>query len=318
MTIIASVKVRDGLVLGTDSMTQIWGANGFLKSYANARKLFQINELPIGVMTHGTGNIGDRSIEGVVLDLCSSVGAALRSVPDMADLFFEHVHPLYEAAFPDEDARQPLGFFIGGYSPEAATPETYEFMLPLDTAPRVVHAEDATGASWRGIFAPVAAIMRGMSPGVQKDLLDGGMSSDDVDELAAKHGMTVVFRDAGPGRDRFRDLHPRHNYRLVEVPDRARRVWPAAADGCDPPGRRLAVVGQLRADNDDYMKRGEHAGTRHSRVGDDYGAAATPKPAAPDRAACGRWGLSPSRGAAAPAVASAGAGLGFGTLSQPS
>ena len=57
MTIVASVKVRDGLVLATDSMTQIQasvdeaGHKAVVKTYGNARKLFQVRELPIGVMT---------------------------------------------------------------------------------------------------------------------------------------------------------------------------------------------------------------------------------------------------------------------------
>jgi hypothetical protein len=55
MTIVASVKVRDGLALGTDSMTNIvsttGGARNVLKTYSNARKLFQLGDWPIGVMT---------------------------------------------------------------------------------------------------------------------------------------------------------------------------------------------------------------------------------------------------------------------------
>ena len=74
MTIVASVKVRDGLILATDGMTQIQGRvaqpPGVLKSYENARKLFQVGELPIGVMTFGLGNIGqpfDRGLDAGVL-----------------------------------------------------------------------------------------------------------------------------------------------------------------------------------------------------------------------------------------------------------
>jgi len=55
MTIVAAVKVRDGLILGTDSMTQITVQTPqgpqVLKAYSNARKLFQIGDRRIGVMT---------------------------------------------------------------------------------------------------------------------------------------------------------------------------------------------------------------------------------------------------------------------------
>ena len=37
------------------------------ESYPNARKLFQVADTPIGVMTFGLGNIGNRSIEALVL-----------------------------------------------------------------------------------------------------------------------------------------------------------------------------------------------------------------------------------------------------------
>jgi hypothetical protein len=74
VTICAAVKVRDGLVLATDSMSTIQGQveeGGqitFLKNYSNARKLFQVRDMPIGVMSYGVGNIGNRSIQGLMGD----------------------------------------------------------------------------------------------------------------------------------------------------------------------------------------------------------------------------------------------------------
>jgi len=51
MSIIASVKVNDGIVLAADSTTQLHGVDaqgnvGVVKLYHNARKLFQLGELP--------------------------------------------------------------------------------------------------------------------------------------------------------------------------------------------------------------------------------------------------------------------------------
>lgn len=71
MTIIASVKVHDGIVLGADSMTQLIGQDaegkaGFVQSYQHAQKLHQIGSFPIGVMAFGIGNIGPRSIGSFV------------------------------------------------------------------------------------------------------------------------------------------------------------------------------------------------------------------------------------------------------------
>jgi hypothetical protein len=74
MTIVASVNVRDGLVIATDSMTQISipPAPGeppqWAKAYSNARKLFQVGDLPMGVAAYGLGNLGPRSVERLVYD----------------------------------------------------------------------------------------------------------------------------------------------------------------------------------------------------------------------------------------------------------
>ncbi len=77
MTICASVKVRDGLVLATDSMSTIQGqVDGgqvaVLKNYSNARKLFQIGDMNIGAMSYGAGNIGNRSIQGLMTEFNGS------------------------------------------------------------------------------------------------------------------------------------------------------------------------------------------------------------------------------------------------------
>jgi len=105
MTIVAAVKVRDGLILGTDSMTQISvnTENGpqVLKAYSNARKLFQIKDRPIGVATYGLGNIGNRSIEGLVLDYCRTEPAALPTIAEVTQGLYEFVRPLYDTQFAD-------------------------------------------------------------------------------------------------------------------------------------------------------------------------------------------------------------------------
>lgn len=67
MTIVTSVKVQDGIMLATDSMTQIRNPEGeCLKAYENAVKLFQVGGCPIGAMTYGAGNIGDKMIENLM------------------------------------------------------------------------------------------------------------------------------------------------------------------------------------------------------------------------------------------------------------
>lgn len=74
MTICVSVKTRDGIVLGTDSMSTVIqfgpdGQQGVAKSYSNARKLAQIGNLPVGIYTYGLGNLGSRTVYSHILEL---------------------------------------------------------------------------------------------------------------------------------------------------------------------------------------------------------------------------------------------------------
>lgn len=185
--------MRDGLVLGTDSMTQIWGAAGYVASFANAVKLFRLGQLPVGVMTHGLGNIENRSIEGVILDFCRDLPQDGAPVADLAQQLYEHVRKLYDGAFPSGSASQPLGLMIAGYSPEAALAEEYEFLLPTDSAPRPVRPPDEVGSSWRGITAPFAALARGITPGFQQALAAKGVAATDLQELSQEHGMQIAL-----------------------------------------------------------------------------------------------------------------------------
>jgi hypothetical protein len=198
VTIVASVKVRDGLILGTDSMTQITmrGAGAqVLKAYSNARKLFQIGHLPIGAMTYGAGNIGERSIEGIVLDFRRSIDPAAASVEEVAQRLYEYVRPLYAEAFgPLPADQQPvLGFFVAGYSDGAQFAEEFEFALPHDAAPRAPRGPQAFGASWRGINSPFMRIYKGYDGRVRDRLLERGLEEAAVNELLTDLETPVIY-----------------------------------------------------------------------------------------------------------------------------
>ena len=203
MTICASVKVRDGLVLGTDSMTQIWGQDeaghaGLIKSYSNARKLFQIGQLPIGVMTYGIGNLGPRSIQGLVRDFNSnySGNADVVSVTQELYRFFNN---RYQEQFGDRPGG-PLGFFIAGCSPSQAFPEEWEFQLPLDQEIRQVHPTDQFGASWRGITIPFTRLYKGYDPRIVESLKKESVSEEVIQKIVQGYESPVVY-DGMPVQD---------------------------------------------------------------------------------------------------------------------
>jgi hypothetical protein len=206
MTIVASVKVRDGLILGTDSMTQISQNTpegpAFLKAYSNARKLFQIANRPIGVASYGLGNLGQRSIEGVVLDFCLSPSAQGLKVGEVAAGLRDFVAPLYEGAFGgvDPKERPPLGFFIAGYSEGEPFPEEFEFLLPRDAGPFAQRAANAFGASWRGIDIAFTRLYKGFDPRIRERLAEAGMSESDQEPIFAGLETPVIY-DGMPVQD---------------------------------------------------------------------------------------------------------------------
>lgn len=164
MTIVASVKVRDGLILGTDSMTQISAQTEtgpqLLKSYSNARKLFQIGSRRIGVMTYGLGNIGQRSIEGVVFDYQGEAAAQGTTIQDVAQGLYDFVKPLHDTAFEGVESPEPVGFYVAGYSDGQPFPDEWEFLLPRDEVPFAARPPDTFGASWRGIDQPFTRLYK--------------------------------------------------------------------------------------------------------------------------------------------------------------
>lgn len=202
MTIVASVKVRDGLTLATDSMSQIQFAGNYVTSYQNARKLFRIRDLPVGAMTYGLGNIGDHSVEGIVRDFCASLPANIKNVQPIAQRLYTHVRQLYDALFgglPD-DQRPALGFFIAGYGGGGPFAEQWEFLIPRDAAPFQVTANQVFGANWRGIDIVFTRLYKGMDPRLIPTLQAKGFTTAEIDQLFASVEASVAY-DGMPVQD---------------------------------------------------------------------------------------------------------------------
>lgn len=74
MTICISVRVSEGLVLAADSMATVEGEysdgnnvqKGVLKTFPNARKLSQLKDYPIGILSWGSYTIGERTVESLI------------------------------------------------------------------------------------------------------------------------------------------------------------------------------------------------------------------------------------------------------------
>jgi hypothetical protein len=197
MTICVCVKVRDGLVLGTDSMTQIIGVDatgqrGFVKAYANARKLFQIKNWPIGVMTYGIGNLGERSIQNMVLEF-NKAYEGQQDVEEVGRSLCHFFRENYQAQFGSQASTDVLGFYIAGYTPNAPFAEEWEFSLPQDLDIKRVREREVFGSSWRGITIPFSRLYMGFDPRIEPELLKRGVSQQVIKEVLGMWKSPIVY-----------------------------------------------------------------------------------------------------------------------------
>jgi len=204
MTIVACVKVYDGIVLGADSATQIMGNNPqgdivVLKTFQNAKKLFQLQGLPVGILTYGIGNIENKSIETLLRDFDRDNLFAIDSgynIESITKELFNFFKDAYDQKFGDiaEEGKKPiLGFYIAGYSDLPTEGEEWEFVLPVHTEPKRVREPDKFGSSWRGISIPFTRLYFGYDPRAMKDFIDAGFNENVVKQIYDKYKSAVSY-----------------------------------------------------------------------------------------------------------------------------
>ena len=216
MTIVASVKVYDGVVLGADSVTQISAPTPqgiqLVKSYRHANKLFHLDELPIGAMTYGAGNIGSRTIESYVGQFSAmerQAASADNNVQAVATRLLAFLRTAYDGQFGaiPEGERPALGMFLAGYSPGNALAEEWEFVLPNDAVPRAARPITHFGASWRGISIPFMRLYFGFDPRIQARLVGLGVPQAVIDQVKQEMPNLAINFDGMPVQDAVNFVH---------------------------------------------------------------------------------------------------------------
>jgi hypothetical protein len=205
MTIVTCVKVRDGLVLGTDSMAHIQRGGMFLRSYRNATKLFQVGDLPMGVVSWGLGNLGHRSIESLMREFGEGLKPNQKSVDGVSKALFKFIKRHYDEQVKDLDEDEvaelsSLGFLLAGYSAGQVFSEIREFELPMSTKPIATAQKEQLGATWRGVDAPFFRLASGYGFAVRNRLESAGLTEEDAGELLDDLAIDVVF-DGMPVQD---------------------------------------------------------------------------------------------------------------------
>ena len=209
MSIVACVKVQDGIALGCDSATQISGRDpqgniGVLKVYENARKLFRFQELPVGILTYGIGNIGAKSIQTILREFNKEYSPNVENytVEEISNQLLDFIVKLYNEIFESQPvAKRPvLGIYVAGYSSNKPLGEEWEFRIPVDKKAKQVRPAEKTGASWRGIEIPFTRLYFGYDPRAIIDLVKSGIDEKKVRDVFKAYQAAVVF-DGMPVKD---------------------------------------------------------------------------------------------------------------------
>jgi len=210
MTIVACVKVYDGIVLGADSATQIMGKDlqgniTVLKVYQNAQKLFQLQNLPVGILTYGIGNIGKKSIETLLRDFDGAHPTdnnSKHTIEKVTKSLFDFLKNIYDKQFSKipREKRPIMGLYVAGYSYDSTEGEEWEFLLPRDSKPRKVRERDVFGSSWRGASLPFTRLYFGIDPRITEDLIKSGVDAGKIKQISQKYQSPVVY-DGMPVKD---------------------------------------------------------------------------------------------------------------------
>ena len=200
MTIVAGVKSRDGLILAADSMTTVTVATPvgpqFIKAYEHGRKLFHMGTLPIGAVTYGLGNIGTRSMEGLVLEACKQMDDDLTDVEGVARALYDHLRSEYDSAFDGltDEQKPACGFLVGGYSADEPLARLMEFEFPAADGPTENLGPDEFGATWRGIDWPFTRLWRGFAPMMVARLQnEDGIAQARIDDLVGQLEIGLAY-----------------------------------------------------------------------------------------------------------------------------
>ncbi len=186
MSICVSVKVPDGLVLGTDSLTRLTRRlpDRQLKTardYSRSRRLFRVGD-SLGIATYG-GDFVAPSIETLVTQFCRD--ADQRRVGGFTNQLFDFMKSRYDQAYPASDGteRPAVGFFVGGYSEGARYVEEWEFSLPDCGKAKSVRNVSKFGLTWRGAVSRLPRLLGGFDPQIPEELSRLGVSKEIVAEV---------------------------------------------------------------------------------------------------------------------------------------
>lgn len=229
MTIAISIKVGEGLVYAADSTSSFFdntaGQSRLAQSFHHARKLIQLEDYPIGIMTFGLGSIGARNLESLVAEfenglipLAARPAGDVYTVEAIATDLKDFLAAKYDAEFPipapapapdggaaPPDPRPQMGVIMGGYSRGQFFADEFVIGFPGGTVTRTRDNTAAdVGALWWGVTTPIMRLVLGFDPDLHQWFLDQEVDPAEVgnilSELRGRMQWNILF-DGMPLQD---------------------------------------------------------------------------------------------------------------------
>ena len=192
MTICASIRTPEGLVLAADSMVSLEGAintpqgpkTGIFQTFEFANKVMQLKDYPIGVMSWGIASISNRSIQSLIMefeyDYKFLKNNKTYTVKNIANDLFTELKAKYDTAYPTSGQQPLLGLYIGGYSSRQFFSDQYTYEFPKSTDWAVVRKNKPNGspdfgANWYGQKGALIRLIKGYDLGSLNELTKRGV-----------------------------------------------------------------------------------------------------------------------------------------------
>lgn len=203
MTICVAVKVPAGLVLASDSASSLINKNttNYLnptrfKVLLNQEKIFQIGNLPIGVMSWGISSFNDVPIK-VLLDEFSLKHKKLLSISryDVEKISHAlHIFLLkkYQQSFSGREYNPFFGLFCGGYSYEGLSSESYCFRFQEPNLMEELF-KNYNGVAWFGDNHVLNRIIKGYGDDFLTHLINSGVDEDIIRKCTSNNVSETNF-----------------------------------------------------------------------------------------------------------------------------
>lgn len=193
MTVAIVVQVSEGLVLAADSAMIVQGelrlpgqppTTGLLKIYNSATKIIQLKNWPVGVVTFGAAQIGNRTIESHVREFAGSQpDEQPRSIEQLA----RELHAFIAPRIPDVAPPSQLGVHLAGYPAEGFFPEQYLLSFPGAVErirPDNPDGSPNFGATWHGMTDAINRLYMGIEPQARTALVAAGVTEQQLAVLS--------------------------------------------------------------------------------------------------------------------------------------